>query len=114
MIEVTEVKDIALVSFKERITFDNIAKIRQTSLSDLISQKTDKKTIIINMENVEHLDSGSLGRIVGVYRNISGKKGALVLCKMNKEISNLIHMVALHKIIAIYDTEEEAVKALSD
>lgn len=113
MIEITEKNDVAIVRFKKRVTSVNIEVFRSESLSEMISQKTDRIKIVLNLGNIEFLDSSGLGRIIGVHKMLAEKKGTLIIAEMGKDISNLFHMVGLHKMLQTFDTEKEAIEKFS-
>lgn len=70
--------------------------------------------VILNMEGLTFMDSSGLGVILGRYKQINNDRGHLVICSVNRQVEKIIELSGLKKIIAFYDTEEEAIRALGE
>ena len=70
--------------------------------------KHQKKRIIINMENVQYIDSSFLGALVSVLKHVISFKSDLVLVGMRKDIANLFALIRLDKVFKIYDNFNDA------
>ena len=70
--------------------------------------KHQKKRIIINMENVQYIDSSFLGALVSVLKYVISFKSDLILVGMRKDIANLFALIRLDKVFKIYDNFNDA------
>lgn len=73
----------------------------------------DARTIL-DMTRVEFVDSTGCGAILGCmkYFHVEGAgSGGLKLCMLAPPVRALFEMVRLHKIVEIYNTKDEAVRA---
>jgi len=67
-----------------------------------------KKRIIINMEDVEYIDSSFLGAMVSALKYVISFKSDIILVGMRKDIVNLFALIRLDKVFKIYDNFDEA------
>ncbi len=70
--------------------------------------KHQKKRVVINMENVQYIDSSFLGALVSVLKYVISFKSDLILVGMRKDIANLFALIRLDKVFKIYDNFNDA------
>ena len=66
-----------------------------------------QKKIILNLKQVEYIDSSFLGALVGVLKHLLSFKSDLILVGLHKDIINLFKMIRLDKVFKIYDSFDE-------
>ena len=66
------------------------------------------KNVVINLSNVEYLDSTGLGVLIGGLKRMREAGGNLSLVGLGMRILRIFEITGLNKIFDIYDTEEEA------
>lgn len=64
--------------------------------------------VIVNLTNVEYLDSTALGVLIGGLKRLRERSGTLDLVCPNPRIRRIFEITGLDKIFDIYSTEEEA------
>jgi anti-sigma B factor antagonist len=64
--------------------------------------------ILINLTNVEYLDSTALGVLIGGLKRLRERDGSLDLICPNPRIKRVFEITGLDKIFDMYTTEEEA------
>lgn len=69
------------------------------------------KKVVFDMSGLQFIDSSGLGAILSCLRKLNGAGGDLKLCGMTKPVRALFELVRMHRIMDIYNTREEAVKA---
>lgn len=67
--------------------------------------------IVLDMSHVRFVDSAGLGTILSCLRQLHATGGQLKMCGLLKPVRALFELVRMHRIIEIYNTQEEAVKA---
>jgi len=67
-----------------------------------------KKRIIMNMEQVQYIDSSFLGALVSALKYVISFKSDIILVGMRKDIVNLFALIRLDKVFKIYDNFEDA------
>lgn len=70
------------------------------------------KISILDLEEVEFIDSSGLGKIVSTLRNAREKQQSILICNPRPAVNVLFEMVRLSQIAEIYDTREEALQSL--
>ena len=69
--------------------------------------------ILINLENVNKIDSTGLGALMGIRAVTARKKGRIGVVNVSKQIKNLIVLSRMVRAFEHYDSEDAAVAALS-
>ncbi len=66
------------------------------------------KRLIVNLSQVEYLDSTGLGVLIGGLKRLREHEGSLVLVGPGMRILRIFEITGLDKIFDIYPTEQEA------
>lgn len=74
--------------------------------------ETHQKRIILNMQQVEYIDSSFLGALVSLLRQFIAAKTDLVLVGLRKDIADLFALIRLDKVFKMYDSFDRAVSSL--
>jgi len=80
-------------------------------IAELVKKR--RKKFIINFEKIDHINSTIVGALVGVRGQIRGRGGDLVLCGVKPKIRRTLDLIGASQILKIYDTEEDALEAVS-
>lgn len=83
-------------------------KLRET-LIELVAQGSYH--IVVNMEEVEFLDSTGLGVLVGGLKRVRAHDGSLRLVCSQERILKIFRVTGLAKVFPIYDSVDDAVAA---
>lgn len=67
--------------------------------------------IVLDLTRLRFIDSAGLGAFISCLRKLNEKKGDLKLCGMSKQVRAVFELVRMHRILDIYGTREEAVRA---
>lgn len=70
------------------------------------------KNIVINLEQVQFMDSSGIGFIIGRYTQIKHRRGRIVICSMNNLIERIFNLSGLKRICNVASNEEEATRIL--
>ena len=87
-----------------------------SELWDVISpqiQSSDTPRILINFENVNKVDSSGLGALMIARAAVARKKGRVAVINVSKQIKNLVVLSRLVSHFEHFDSESDAVSALS-
>lgn len=79
-------------------------------LNDLIGQ--GKSRVILDLAGVEYLNSSAIGILTVSHATMSAKGGKLILCNVNKSISNIFLVTKLSTIFLTEDNRNEAIHAI--
>ena len=70
------------------------------------------ESVILNMENINYIDSTGLGEVVGHLTRYKENGKRLRLVKPNETVVKLMELTRLDQIVKIYQSEEEALEDL--
>lgn len=65
------------------------------------------KTFLINFQDVEFMDSGGLGTLVTILRDVQTAQGQLFLCSLKDSVQLLLELTGTHQIFAIFADQVE-------
>ncbi|MEA1947184.1 MAG: STAS domain-containing protein [Thermodesulfobacteriota bacterium] len=101
-----KVGDILVVGFAETgpLEASNVGPFRET-MANLVENTTK---LLIDIGNVTFLDSSGLGALVAIWKSISSRDGEVKLCRIDPSVRTVFELTRIHRILEIYDTEEEA------
>ena len=67
-------------------------------------------TVILDLAEVEFMDSAGLGLILGRYQKISDLGGRLIVANPDRSISKILALAGMEKLITIKKSEENTAK----
>ena len=89
---------------------EGTSRLRDT-VQELLTQ--DYKKLLLNFENVLHIDSSGIGELMGCYTTVKNQGGELKLLNLHKNVRNLLEVTRLYSIFDSHDDLASAVKAFS-
>jgi len=69
-------------------------------------------TVLLDLQEVEFIDSSGLGALLSCLRTMNSKQGELKLFSMSKPVQAMFELVRMHRLFAIYNTRDEALATL--
>jgi anti-sigma B factor antagonist len=78
-------------------------------LRSLVQQ--GQKNLLLNLADVNYVDSAGLGAIVHAYATVKNQGGNLKLLNLTKRIRDLLSITKLLTVFESYDNEAEALKS---
>lgn len=100
-----------IVKFQGQLDESNVdekAKIIYT----LIEQNPQNLFLLMDFEELEYMNSKSIGYLTDWYGKISEGKGRIVIAKARSNILDILQVVGLTQLINCYNTADEAKFAL--
>jgi anti-sigma B factor antagonist len=61
-----------------------------------------QKKIVLNLEQVEYIDSSFLGALVSVLKHLIACNSDIILTGLHKDVANLFKLIRLDKVFKIY------------
>lgn len=68
--------------------------------------------IVLDLSKVEFIDSSGLGAIVSSLKRMGGR-GELVVCGLRETTMTLFKLTRMDRVFQVFDSEQQAVSALS-
>lgn len=72
----------------------------------------DRKVLVVSFQRVSLIDSGGLGALVAAQASARAAGASLRLCDLGPRSSELLQITKLYTVFDIYDSEQEAYRAL--
>ncbi len=69
--------------------------------------------LVLNLQNVDYINSTGIGAIVAVAQQVRRRKGDLKIYGMKPDIRKVFDLVGASKILEIFETEQEALNSFS-
>jgi anti-sigma B factor antagonist len=110
-IEMRTIGDIRVLDCSGKITLgEGTMTVRNTVLDVL---KDGGKKIILNLADVNYIDSSGIGELVRTYITVSSGGGQLKLLSLTKKIQELLQITKLLTVFQVYDSESAALASFS-
>ena len=104
-----QVDGVSIVDCNGRITLGEGSIVLRDTVKDLLSK--GQKKILLNLGDVNYIDSSGIGELVSAYTTAKNQGGELKLLKLTKKVHDLLQMTKLYTIFDVKDDETAAVKA---
>lgn len=72
-----------------------------------------ERQIVIDLSQVSHMDSGSVGTLVAVHLHTLKRAGMLKLLNPSERVTRVLHITRLESIFEIYTNEADAVRSFA-
>ncbi|MBM7646231.1 stage II sporulation protein AA (anti-sigma F factor antagonist) [Scopulibacillus daqui] len=85
------------------------------SLRNQVNDVLQKQTInhiILNLGELQFMDSSGLGVILGRYKQIASRGGEMVVCSISPAVRRLFEMSGMFKILRLEENEQNALQTL--
>jgi anti-sigma B factor antagonist len=106
-----EIGDVVVIDVSGRITLGE----GNVMLRDIVRELVEKqnKRIVLNLGEVNYIDSSGMGELVKAHTTVRNKGGQLKLVNLNKRVSDLLHMTRLSSVFDIHDSEAAAISSFA-
>jgi anti-sigma B factor antagonist len=102
-----EVDGVTVVELSGRITLGEGSVQLRDTIRDLIAK--GQKHILLDLGEVNYIDSSGLGELVSAYTTARNQGAALKLLKLTKKVHDLLQLTKLYTVFDIYDDEASAI-----
>ena len=103
-----QVEGVTVLALKGRITVGEVTPVRE-KITQLLAEGRNK--IVLDLANVDYIDSTGLGNLVISYTQVKKTDGALKLLNLNKRNVELLALTRLHTIFEVFAQETDAVNS---
>jgi anti-sigma B factor antagonist len=105
-IETRTVGDIKILDCSGRITLGEGTMVVRNAVRELL--KDNDKKIILNLAEVNYIDSSGIGELVSTYTTVTSNGGQLKLLGLTKKIQELLAITKLLTVFEVFDDEQAA------
>jgi len=104
-----QVDGITIVDCSGRITLGEGSVVLRDAVKDLLSK--GQKKILLNLGDVNYIDSSGIGELVSAYTTVKNQGGELKLLNLTKKVRDLLQITKLYTVFDVRDDETSAVKS---
>ena len=102
-----ETNGIYLMTLKGRLVLGPESNGLRTTIDSLLSSGATR--IVVNLEDVNFVDSAGLGALIEIHRKTKAKGGSLKLCNLRPNLRQALEIARLLSIFETCPTETAAV-----
>ncbi len=102
-----EVDGVTVLDLNGRITLGEGSVQLRDAIRDLIGK--GQKSILLNLSEVNYIDSSGLGELVSAYTTARNQSAALKLLGLTKKVNDLLQLTKLYTVFDIYDDEASGI-----
>lgn len=104
-----QIGGVTVLDISGRITLGEGNVILREIVRDLADK--EQKRIILNLAEVQYIDSSGVGELVKTHTTIRNRGGQLKLTNLNKRVHDLLHMTRLSAVFDIQKDEASAIES---
>jgi len=116
--------DVTVIDFKGAITLgetvahdpeSNEDGARPIVVGEIIRDlmKRGRRNILINLKDVNFVDSSGIGELVGAYTSVQANGGQLKLLNPVAKVASVLHLTRLEHLLAVANDEATAVRSFA-
>ena len=108
----SEVDGVSVVALDGRIVLGE----ESNSLREKLKSLTDdgKKKIVLNMANIEYIDSAGVGTLVAAHISAKTQGASVRICHLGRKFHEVLQIAKLLTVFDEYDTEVAAVSSFEE
>jgi anti-sigma B factor antagonist len=106
-----QVDSVTILDLSGRITLGEGSVTLRDAVKDALSKGS--KNILLNLAEVNYIDSSGLGELVSAYTSVKNQGGELKLLSLTAKVHDLLQITKLYTVFDIKDDETSAVGSFS-
>jgi anti-sigma B factor antagonist len=100
--------DVLVVDCSGRVVFGEESASLRDTVKKLLAENPK---VVMNLREVNHIDSGGLGTLVSLYTTARNAGGAVKLASLSQRVGDLLQVTKLLTIFEVFEDEEAAAKS---
>jgi len=104
-----QVGGVTVVDIRGRIVLGEESAALRSLVGDLLNQ--GHKKILLNLGEVNYIDSSGLGHLVSAFTSVRKQDGELKLLNLTKKVHDVMQITKLYTVFDIMDDEAAAIKS---
>lgn len=104
-----DVGDVAVVDFSGKITLGEGSATLRKLVRELVG--AGRRKILLNLADVDYIDSSGIGELVGAYTTVRSASGELKLVYLTKRVRDIIQITRLFTVFDVQPDEAAAVRS---
>jgi anti-sigma B factor antagonist len=103
-----QVDGVLIVDCSGRVVFGEESASLRDTVKKLLAQSPK---VVLNLREVNYIDSGGLGTLVSLYTTARSAGGAVKLARLSQRVGDLLQITKLLTIFEVFDDEEVAAQS---
>lgn len=103
-----QVDGVLIVDCSGRVVFGEESATLRDTVKKLLAQSPK---VVLNLREVNYIDSGGLGTLVSLYTTARSAGGAVKLARLSQRVGDLLQVTKLLTIFEVFDDEEVAAQS---
>ncbi len=108
-IDTRTVGDVQILDCAGKITLGEGTMAIRNAVREVL--KNGGKKIVLNLSEVNYIDSSGIGELVSTYTTVTNQSGQLKLLNLTKKIQELLQITKLLTVFSVYDNEQKAISS---
>jgi anti-sigma B factor antagonist len=102
---------VTVLDLSGKITLGEGDTLLKDKLHSLLHQ--GKKSVLLNLAEVNYVDSAGLGALVSAYTTVTREGGSLKLANVTRKLQDLRSITKLLTVFETYESEDEALRSFT-
>ncbi len=98
-----------MLDLSGRITLGEGSALLRSTIQELLKEKRYK--ILVNLGDVNYIDSSGIGEMVSAYTTVKNRGGELKLLNLTKKVHDLLQITKLYTVFDVHSDEAAAVSS---
>jgi anti-sigma B factor antagonist len=95
-----------VVDLSGKITLGEGSALLRKTVRGLLDE--DRTKIVLNLGDVDYIDSSGIGELVSAYTTTKNRGGELKLLHLTKKVHDLLQLTKLYTVFEVYSEESTA------
>lgn len=104
-----ELDGVVILDLSGRITIGEGTLVLRNRIEKLVRESRNR--LLLNLANVDYIDSSGLGEIVRSYTTVRNAEGDLKLLSLTTRVRDLMQITKLLTVFDVFERESEALKS---
>lgn len=104
-----EIGEIAIMDFSGKITLGEGSSTLRKTIRELVDKGHRK--ILINLFDVDYIDSSGIGELVSGYTTVRSAGGELKLLNLTRRVHDILQITRLFTVFDVQSEEEAALRS---
>ena len=105
------IEGVTIVQISGRIELGEGSAAVRELVHDLLAK--GRKKILLNLADVDYIDSAGLGSLVSAFTSAQKDGGVLKLVYLTKKVHDLLQMTKLYTVFEIVEDEDAGIKSFN-
>jgi anti-sigma B factor antagonist len=102
-----QVDGVTIIDCSGRITLGEGSVVLRDTVRDALAKGSKK--IVLNLQNVNYIDSSGIGELVSAFTTTKNQGGELKLLNLTKKVNDLLQITKLYTVFDVEDDEATAI-----